>query len=332
MSIKKKRNSLTRREFNSKLTKAGAGLATASVFPSFNKKGNSFEGNFIDMHHHLGADLTTASEHFTFDPIIKWMDQNKVSQSVILSPIQYPEKYYTRRGEGIIHNDELLERFQETNGRLLPFCLVHQDAFNSQKEIVKVLKRFKKKGVIGFGELKPRDASGNASNMALDDPAMQRIYAACAEVNFPVLIHIDNRYAVDQPGLPALEKMLKKYHDVNFIGHANGWWNSISGDVKVFKGYPKGEVTPGGAAVRLLEKYPNIYGDLAANSGLNAITRDLEHGLKFLNDFSDKLLFGTDALGGKGREAHFNFFNNADIPKEVKKKILQGNTRKLLNL
>ena len=325
---------ITRREFNSRLAKIGAGLLAATVLPSFGTlaQNNLFEGKFIDVHHHLGSDLMTDAAHFTFDPIINWMDKNSVSQTVLLSPIQYPETYYPDRDGNVIRNDELLEKFQETNGRLLPFCIVHYDAFTSTKEIVKILKRFKKKGVIGFGELKPRDTLGNSGNLPLDDPKMKRIYAACAEVDFPVLLHIDNKHAVDQPGLPAMENVLKEFADVNFIGHANGWWNSITGDVKELKGYPKGKVTSGGAAVRLLENYTNMYADLSANSGLNAITRDQEFGKKFLVDFSDKLMFGTDAIGGTGCESHFDFYNKIDLPEEVKAKLFRDNTRNLLKI
>jgi uncharacterized protein len=334
MSMMSNSNKISRREFNSKLGKIGAGLIAASVLPSFGTlaQNNPHEGKFIDVHHHLGSDLMTDSANFTFDPIIKWMNKNSVSQTVLLSPIQYPETYYPTRAGNIIRNDELLEKFQETNGRLLPFCLVHYDAFSTTKEIVKVLKRFKKKGVIGFGELKPRDTSGNSGNIPLDDPRMKRIYAACAEVDFPVLFHIDNKHAVDIPGLPAMEKVLKEFPNVNFIGHANGWWNSITSDVKELKGYPKGKISPGGAAVKLLENYPNMYADLSANSGLNAITRDPEFGTKFLVDFSDKLMFGTDAIGGTGRESHFDFYNKIDLPEEVKDKIFRNNTRKLLKI
>ena len=316
------------------LAKGGACLAASGVLSSYAgiAQNNYSRGKFIDAHHHLGSNLMIDRDHFSFDPIIKWMDKNSVSQTVLLSPIQYPEKFYVGRGGNVIRNEELLEKFEETNGRLIPFCMAHPDAFTSHKEIVNILKRFKKKGVVGFGELKPSDALGNARNMRLDDSRMLRIYAACAEVDFPVLIHIDDKHAVDEVGLPALESILEKFHDVNFIGHANGWWNSISGDALEFKGYPKGKITPGGAAVRLLEKYPNMFGDLSANSGLNAVTRDPEFGQQFLIDFSDKLLFGTDAVGGTGREEHFDFYNKIDLPQKVKDKIFRENTSQMLNL
>lgn len=328
------KSKISRREFNSSISKIGIGLLASTILPSF-KNGTEREmdeGEFIDFHHHLGNDLMTNAASFSFDKITSWMDENSVSKTVLLSPVQYPEAYFSGRTGKIISNDEILDRFAETNGRLLPYCVIHPDAFSSVKEIVKVLKRYKKKGVVGFGELKPQDKSGNAANLNLDDPKMKCIYAACAEVNFPVLLHIDNKHAVDVPGLPAMERVLKEFPDVKFIGHANGWWNSITGDVMEFKGYPKGKVTPGGAAVRLLEEYPNMYADLSANSGLNAITRDPEFGKKFLVDFSDKLLFGTDAIGGTGRETHFNFYNNIDLPLAVKDKIFRDNARKILGI
>lgn len=96
--------------------------------------------------------------------------------------------------------------------------------------------------------------------------------------------------------------------------------------------YPEGKIKPGGAAVKLLEKYPNMYADLSANSGLNAITRDPDFGINFLNNYADKLLFGTDAMGGTGRQYHFDFYNEVDLSQEVRNKIFRDNTRKLLKI
>ncbi len=325
---------VTRREFNSRLAKIGLGLASASSFPScqISNRNEYPEGKYVDAHHHIGKELWTSATPFTFDPIINWMNTHNVSQTILPSALEYPRSYYTGRGESNVKHDQLLELFEETNGRLFPFCTVHQDAFDSYKEIAKLLKQYRRNGVVGFGELKPRDKEWNPGYLPLDDPAMKRIYAACAEVGFPVLLHIDNRHALDTPGLPALEKVLREFPEVIFIGHANGWWNSLSADVKEFRGYPEGKITSGGAAVRLLEEYPNMYADLSANSGLNAITRDPAFGIPFIINHADKLLFGTDAMGGTGRESHFEFYNRIDLPQEVKNKIFRDNTRKLLNI
>ena len=45
---------------------------------------------------------------------------------------------------------------------------------------------------------------------------------------------------------------------------------------------------------RRLRTYANLWADLSAGSGHNALTRDPAFGLEFLEEFQDKLLFGTD--------------------------------------
>ena len=42
--------------------------------------------------------------------------------------------------------------------------------------------------------------------------------------------------------------------------------------------YPDGPVAPGGAIDTLMDKYPNLHGDLSAGSGAGAISRDPEFG------------------------------------------------------
>ena len=45
----------------------------------------------------------------------------------------------------------------------------------------------------------------------------------------------------------------------------------------------------GGRVPELFAKYPNLYGDLSANSGSRAIMRDPEFGLWFLETYADRL-------------------------------------------
>ena len=44
-----------------------------------------------------------------------------------------------------------------------------------------------------------------------------------------------------------------------------------------------------------MRRYPNLWADISAGSGHNALTRDRAFGLAFLDEFQDKLLFGTDS-------------------------------------
>ena len=121
-----------------------------------------------------------------------------------------------------------------------------------------------------------------------------------------------------------------------FIGHGPGWWASISGDVNQagLGGYAKTKVAPGGAIDALMEKFPNLYGDLSAGSGAGAISRDLEFGREFLIRRQDRIMFGTDFLSPKQEVPQFELFEQklADLPTDVKAKIFRDNARKLLGL
>jgi predicted TIM-barrel fold metal-dependent hydrolase len=87
---------------------------------------------------------------------------------------------------------------------------------------------------------------------------------------------------------------------VNFIGHAQTWWGNIDKNHNQAVMYPKGPVTPGGITDRLLADYPNMYGDLSAGSGLNALLRDEDHAREFLKRHQNKLLYGSDCSDKEG--------------------------------
>src|SRR5262249_43277234 len=79
------------------------------------------------------------------------------------------------------------------------------------------------------------------------------------------------------------------------------WWANLDRDqVDQTVLYPKGRVTPGGLTDRYLSDYANMYGDLSAASGLNALTRDEEFARDFLTRHRQKLLFGSDCSAGAG--------------------------------
>ena len=58
----------------------------------------------------------------------------------------------------------------------------------------------------------------------------------------------------------------------------------------------KGPVIPGGRIPELFAKYENLYGDLSANSAGQAIMRDPEYGLNFMETYADRLFFATDMV------------------------------------
>ncbi len=157
-------------------------------------------------------------------------------------------------------------------------------------EAAKAIEKWLKKGACGIGEQK--------FNLAIDAPEMLKIYDVAREFQVPVLIHIEhNRY---NHGFERFHKILAKYPTVNFIGHAQTWWGNIDKEHQQEVMYPKTKVTQGGLTDRLLADYPNVYGDLSAGSGLNSMTRDLEHAAEFLIRHQDKLVLGTDCNDAVG--------------------------------
>ncbi len=163
--------------------------------------------------------------------------------------------------------------------------------------VLKRLKTYKKQGAVGIGEL--------MINRRMDDPLIQEIFAAAEQLSLPVLFHMSPEVGyqygiVDYAGLPLLEENLKKYPNLKFIGHSQPFWHEISGDaansLSARMKWGKGKVTPGGRLSYLFDTYPNLYGDLSANSGGCAIMRDEDFGLDFLETYFDRLMFATDMV------------------------------------
>ena len=111
-----------------------------------------------------------------------------------------------------------------------------------------------------------------------------------------------------------------------FIGHAPGFWAHISDDGQFDQvAYPKGKVTPG-KVVAMLREYPNLYADISAGSGLNALQRDPAFGTDFVLEFQDRLLYARDCFHNQ----HQAFLNSLDLPAEVMSKIYSGNALSLV--
>jgi predicted TIM-barrel fold metal-dependent hydrolase len=162
----------------------------------------------------------------------------------------------------------------------------------AESRAVDVLRGNIRRGAIGIGEMK--------YHVAVDSPEMHRVYKLAEEMQVPVLLHFE--YETYNTGFERFDKVLKAYPKVNFIGHAQTWWGNVSADLDPLDLYPKGPVKPGGLTDKLLGDYANLYADLSAGSGLNAITRDPEFYRGFIARHRAKLLWGSDCdcHDGKG--------------------------------
>ena len=199
------------------------------------------------------------------------------------------------------------------------------------------LAMYKAQGAIGVGEL--------TTNRRLDDPFLQALFAAAEKLEMPVTIHMSPavRYGygvVDEPGLPLLEQVLKAYPKLKILGHSQTFWIEISGDAPTSREarnqWGSGPVVPGGRVPELFAKYPNLYGDLSANSGSCAIMRDETFGLAFLETYADRLFFATDMVN---QDMVFplgawldEMVASGKLSQETYEKIVRGNAQRIFGL
>ncbi|MBC8869263.1 MAG: amidohydrolase family protein [Planctomycetes bacterium] len=285
---------------------------------------------YIDIHTHIGAFYY--GRELTADMLVRWMDQHDVERAVILpliSPEAAPIPQTTQAA---------IAAHKAHPTRLIPFCIVDPRATTTNpkryghvagvKGLIQILERYKEAGCKGVGEHK--------TGLFFDAPQNMYLYEASNAVGLPILFHLDDIRNIDTPGLPRLENALKTFPKLPLIGHAAGFWASISGDAtfESFGRYPKipSTVAPGGALDRLMETYSNLYGDLSAPGGEKAIARDPTFGREFIIRRSDQLLFGTDILMPDQKIAQFELLDSLDLPEDVQYKIYRGNAIRLLQL
>ena len=276
---------------------------------------------YIDVHTHIGT-TWNGNKELTADGLLRLMDDHDIEKSVLL-PLTSPES-----SSFLLLTEPALKAAKDHPDRFIPFCSIdpRTSLRGGRKGFLDVIGRYVEMGARGFGEHKV--------GLNFDDPLMMQIYDVCQELKIPLLFHMDNQRGKDTPGLPRLEHAISTFPKLNFIGHGPGWWASISGGLtqQELAGYPKDKVRPGGAIDRLMEKYPNIYGDLSAGSGANSISRDKEFGRAFMIRRQDRLMFGTDYLQPGQKVPQFEVFDSLELPKETAGKIFRGNAERVLGL
>lgn len=190
-----------------------------------------------------------------------------------------------------------------------------------------VIEKYLKMGARGIGEQKFFvDVTGTA---------LAEICAIAQDYGVPILQHFQHeRYNVkyDQ-----FYRVLAKYPKVNFIGHAQTWWANIDARHDQPTLYPTWKVTPGGWTDRYLADYPNMFADLSAGSGLNAMRRDEDHAREFIKRHQDKLLYGSDCSDSIGTGPKCSGWEQIAMmkklaPPEIQKKIFWDNAAKIIKV
>lgn len=292
----------------------------------------------IDLHTHLTLypDLVptrlNGSRFLCAEEQLEVHDKLNVELGVIL-PLIAPEAQWMTMSneEAKIISDRHPDRFTW-------FCNVdpRQGSYRADVDLGHIISHYKELGAKGLGEL--------TTTLYADDPMMDNLFSHCEQLDMPVLIHIAPQVGgcygiVDELGLPRIEKMLKKHPDMKLIGHSAAFWSEISDGLLQEKrnGYPKGKVTEGNLP-RLLRDNGNLYCDLSAGSGSNAMMRDPEYAAQFMAEFSDRIFYGADVCSVSNTfQYDFDAFltkmvSDGMLSQENYEKIIRKNAVKLLGL
>ena len=321
----------------------------------------------VDAHVHPRVRLHHSPE--LLDATVKVMDQQNIAVAVSLDG---------QMGDAFIeHKNYLWTKYPD---RFVIFVNVdwrgdgkERDAasWDCQREdfarrTAKSLAECKKLGASGlkvFKDLGLVYRNPDGSLIRVDDPRWDPIWHACGELGLPVLIHtadpaafflpVDAKnerweelrrhpeWSFSGPGFPQRDELLKQFENIvrrhpktNFIGaHVASNAENL------------------GAVGALLDRYPNLYVDIAARIG--ELGRQPFTARKFFIKYADRILFGTDGPRAPQRlvlhwrfletfDEYFPYAENAfppqgfwriygvGLPDDVLKKIYHENAERLI--
>lgn len=290
----------------------------------------------VDMHTHIGdlrAPWSLDRRPVAVEDLIARMDQEGIDRAVVLpwppcpEAVTFPALFgplpdiVSQIREAARYPDRLI-RFGNADPRW--------GGNSPRTDWSWLLERYVEMGCVGMGEV--------SANLPFDDPRVVNLFRQCGEWRLPVTFESagpgEGRYGlVDEVGSPRLERLLQQAAQTTIIGHGPGFWAEIGAGLRPEEksGYPRGPITGEGSLWRLLRAYPNLYADISAHSGFNALTRDPQWGLRFLIEFQDRLMFGTDVCFAdpEGRMPHLEWLRglraSGQISKDVWEKITYRN-------
>jgi len=234
----------------------------------------------------------------TAQELLARYDELGIERGAVL-PIVSPEIYLPQS------NEDILDMAAQYPDRIIPFCNIDPRALTNSADapLGDLLRYYKDLGCRGLGEVMP--------NLPLMDPLVQNLFKHAEAVGLPVIFDGSDQLTgdfglYDDPGLPQLEHTLQKFPDLLILGHGPVFWSEIArlqtpGE-RGFVFGPRGQVgrlptepvRQEGVVPTLFRRYPNLYGDLSDFTAYNAFNRDHDYGPRFLAEFQDRILFGTD--------------------------------------
>ncbi len=297
---------------------------------------------FIDIHcHAYRVKPPFLCDFCTPDQVIERYDAEGIERGCIL-PIVSPEIYFPQA------NEDILEMAEQYPDRLIPWCNIDPRVLTNSPDapLGKVLAHYKDQGCKGLGEV--------MLNLPMMHPLVQNLFKHAEDVGLPVTFDGSDQVGgdfglYDDPGLPQLEHTLQRFPELMIFGHGPTFWAEIArletpGERAIIFGprghqvgiLPEGPIREEGVVPKLMRRYPNLYGDLSDASPCNALARDPDYGPKFVTEFQDRLLFGTDLCGPEMPvpiiALLIDWRDTGKISREVFNKVARENAIRLLDL
>ena len=289
---------------------------------------------FIDVHAHAYLFDYPPQDGYTqfctVDELLKRYDELDIEKGILL-PLIGPETYIPQS------NAEIAEICKLHPDRFVPFFNIDPRGIQNSEftDFSPWINWFKDHGYLGVGEFMP--------NMNFIDPRVWNLFKQFEAAGLPVIfddtVYVGRRYGlVDEPGLPQLEMVLHSFPKLILLGHGPAFWSEIGTlDTVYDRGrYPNYPIREEGAVPKLFRRYQNLWGDLSAGSGYNALARDVDYAVHFLNEFQDRLCFGTDICYATQKLPLAGFLidlkKSGKISADVFEKIARGNIKRLLNI
>jgi len=289
---------------------------------------------FIDIHGHtrriLGPRRHGKQAYSTPEELLQRYTQLQIEQAVLLPGVS-PEAVYMPQS-----NEEILLIANEHPGRFIPFCNIDPRALTNSPfaPFDELLRHYQARGCKGVGEV--------IANLPLQHPLVQNLLRHVEATGLPLTFHLSAQLGglyglYDDPGLPQLERCLQTFPGLKFFAHSQVFWAEMGqlekpADRYSYPRYPVKE----GVVPKLFRQYPNLYGDLSANSGYNALARDPAYAIQFMTEFQDRLLFGTDMTAPDTPTPLVDFLlhlkDTGQISPVIFNKIARENAIRILNL
>ena len=252
----------------------------------------------IDMHSHdnPGTDI---------GKLIKLMDQSGIEKKIIMT-------YSTGA-----RFDSLIARYAPYKDRFEVWCGFDYSTLGQPdwpRQAIAELERCYKKGARGVGELGDKGLGEFYSRpvpgwgLHIDDPRMKPLLEKCAELNMPISIHVAEDEWMYLPadstndGLMNSAKWKVDMTKKGILNHDE----LVATLERAVRDNPKTTFIACHLAnccadlsklARLLDKYPNLYADLAARFGeFSPVPR---YTRAFMEKYQDRLVYGVDSDGSQ---------------------------------